>query len=110
VAETLALAVEQFAAPKRPKPKAAKPPEAKSGRGLSARIAAHESWAATADRSARTANARSRFDQRFLDQVDPERVLSERERAIRAEHARKAYFLEMARKSAESRRKKAATP
>ena len=50
-----------------------------------------------------TANARAKFDQRFLDEVDPERVLPEPERARRADHARKAYFAKLAYMSAKAR-------
>jgi len=39
-----------------------------------------------------TAAARRAFNQRFLDQVDPDRRLPERERQRRAEAARRAYF------------------
>jgi hypothetical protein len=42
-------------------------------------------------------------------QVDPERLLDPVERARRAEHAKKSYFIGLARKSAAARRK-AATP
>jgi hypothetical protein len=49
------------------------------------------------------ANARARFDQRFHDEVDPDRVLPEAERAKRADHARKAYFAPLALKSAKAR-------
>lgn len=68
-----------------------------SERSLIASIAAHESWANTTDRTARTAPARAALDQRFLDQAggDP----------ARAEHLRKAYFKRLALKSAQSRRK-----
>jgi hypothetical protein len=68
-----------------------------SERQLSARIAAHESWAATDDRTARTAPARAALDQKFLDQAggDP----------VRAEHYRKAYFSRLALRSAQARRK-----
>jgi hypothetical protein len=52
-----------------------------------------------------TRPARDKFNQRFLDEVDPERVLSEAERERRAEHARKAYFTGLALKSAVARRK-----
>lgn len=70
-----------------------------SERSLSARLAAHESWANTENRSARTAPARAARDQRFLEQAggDP----------IRAEHLRKAFFLRLALASAKSRRKAA---
>ena len=62
-----------------------------------ARIAAYESWGKTADRSARTAAARAALDKKFLDQAagDP----------VRAEALRKAHFLRLARKSAQSRLK-----
>jgi|SRR5690625_3224520 len=66
-------------------------------RRLSARIAAHESWANTPDRSARTANARAALDQRFLDEAGGDHE--------RAEHLRKAYFARLALKSAQARRK-----
>ena len=66
-------------------------------RRLASSIAAHESWAATPDRAARTAKARAALDQKFLDQAggDP----------VRADHLRKAYFSRLALKSARSRRK-----
>lgn len=64
---------------------------------LRASIAAHQSWANTTDRSARTANARAALDQKFLDTAggDP----------IRAGHLRKAHFARLALKSAQARRK-----
>jgi hypothetical protein len=64
------------------------------------RIGAHLSWAATADRSARTAPARAALDRKFLDQAggDP----------VRAAHLRKAHFARLALRSAEARRRKAA--
>lgn len=74
-------------------------------RTLRARLAAHESWARTGDRSARTAAARARFLQRFEDEVDPGRTLDPEERARRAEHARKAYFARLALLSAQARRR-----
>jgi hypothetical protein len=66
-------------------------------RTLRSRIAAHESWARTEDRTARTANARAALDEKFLAEAggDP----------IRAEHLRKAYYARLALKSATSRRK-----
>jgi hypothetical protein len=50
-----------------------------------------------------TANARAKFDQRFLDEVDPDRALPEPERVRRADHARKAYFAKLAYMSAKVR-------
>lgn len=73
-------------------------------RALRARIAAHTSWANTADPAARTEPARLAFDSRFEREVDPEGLLSLAERARRAESARKAYFLRLASKSAAARR------
>jgi hypothetical protein len=66
-------------------------------RRLQASAASHLSWAQTADREARTANGRAAMDQKFLDQAggDP----------VRAEHYRKAYYANLARKSAVARRK-----
>jgi hypothetical protein len=51
-----------------------------------------------------TRPAREKFDQRFLDEVDPDRVLSDSERQRRAVHARKAYFTRLALQSAMARR------
>jgi hypothetical protein len=64
---------------------------------LQAAAASHLSWAKTDDRTARTANGRAAMDQKFLDQAggDP----------VRAEHYRKAYYANLARKSAAARRK-----
>jgi hypothetical protein len=53
-----------------------------------------------------SAPARAAFNLTFVDQVDPDRTLPEAERAKRAEAARRAYFLMLAAKSAESRRRK----
>lgn len=68
-----------------------------SERRLRASIAAHESWAQTPDRTARTAPARRGLDQKFLLQADGD--------PVRAEHLRRAYFQRLALKSAQSRRK-----
>lgn len=72
-------------------------PSSSNERSLAGRIAAHESWANTLDRSARTAPARAALDQRFLDQAggDP----------VRAAHLRTAHFARLALKSAKARRK-----
>lgn len=74
-------------------------------RTLKAEIAAHESWARTPDRAARTAPARKAALDRFEKQVDPDGTLLPAERARRAEHARKAHFKRLALKSAQARRK-----
>lgn len=68
-----------------------------SERRLAASIAAHESWAATSDRTARTAPARAALDQKFLDAADGD--------PVRAAHLRKAWYARLALKSAKARRK-----
>lgn len=72
-------------------------PIPESERRIRSQIAAHESWAHTTDRTARTAPARAALDQKFLDQAggDP----------VRAAHLRKAHFQRLALKSAVARRK-----
>jgi len=60
-------------------------------------IAAHTSWANTANRSARTAPARAALDQKFLDAANGD--------PVRAAHLRKAHFARLALKSAQARRK-----
>lgn len=76
-------------------------------RALIARIAAHTRWAMTADPLAATAPARKAFNERFERLVDPDGVLTPPERALRAEHARKAYFVRLALRSATARRNRA---
>ena len=55
-----------------------------------------------------TAPARAKFLQRFLDEVDPERVLPEAERNRRADFARKRYFARLALRSAQVRARRKA--
>lgn len=76
-----------------------------STRQLLGSIGAHESWARTVDRPARTANARRSFLERFEREVDPDNTLPPAERALRAEHLRKAYFQRLALASAKARRR-----
>lgn len=76
-------------------------------RRLHASIAAHESWAHTPDRAARTAPGRAALMAKFEREVDPDGTLPAEERARRAEHARKAYFQRLALKSARARRRAA---
>ncbi|WP_406399191.1 hypothetical protein OH805_08850 [Streptomyces sp. NBC_00879] len=70
---------------------------------LQSRLGAHVSWALTEDRTARTAPAREAFNARFEREVDPAGTLPPAERAVRAEHARKAYYARLAMKSAAAR-------
>lgn len=65
---------------------------------LRAQIAAHESWAKTENRSARTAAARAARDKKFLDAAGGDE--------IRARHLRTAYFKRLALESAQARRRK----
>lgn len=81
------------------------PSQVKSERKLAASIAAHESWAHTPDRAARTAKARSTMLAKFEQLADPDGTLLPAERARRAEHLRKAHFQRLALKSAQSRRR-----
>ncbi|RYP84620.1 hypothetical protein EKO23_15260 [Nocardioides guangzhouensis] len=71
-------------------------------RRLAGQIAAHESWARTPDRAARTAKARAAFFQKFLDEAggDP----------VRAEHLRMAHYARLALASAKARRKSQSEP
>ncbi len=71
---------------------------------LQGQIGAHISWALTPNRSTRTKPAREQFLNRFQREVDPEGKLPPDERARRAEHLRKAYFLRLALASAKARR------
>ena len=57
-----------------------------------------------------TAPARAAFHERFIDQVDPERVLSSSERARRAEAARRLHMTRLALASSVARGKKKAAP
>lgn len=68
-----------------------------SERSQLGKLGAHESWAHTTNRTARTANARAAFDQRFLDQADGD--------PVRAAQFKKAHFARLALKSAVARRK-----
>jgi hypothetical protein len=76
-------------------------------RRLRAELAAHASWAQTSDPSARTKPARDAFFARFLNDVDPDRVLPEAERNRRAESSRSAYYSRLALLSVQARRRKA---
>ena len=70
-------------------------------RKLFASYMAHRSWAQTDDRTKRTSNGRAAFEQRFLTEANGD--------PVKAEHLRKAFYQKMALKSAESRRKRAAS-
>ncbi len=67
---------------------------------LHARSAAHASWAKTANRTQRTEKARAAALARFEHEVDPDGKLPSAERRQRAQNAIRAYFLNLAAKSA----------
>jgi hypothetical protein len=70
---------------------------------INRRIAAEISWSRTVDRSARTRPAREKFLQRFEREVDPDGTLPPDERRRRAEHAKRAYMLRLAKRAVATR-------
>lgn len=75
-------------------------------RVLRAKMAAHLLHARIKDPARHTASARAAFLLRFEREVDPDGVLEPAERARRAEHAKKAYFLRLALASQKARASK----
>jgi hypothetical protein len=73
-------------------------PASDAERRLIGQIAAHESWAQTENRSARTAKARAALLQKFLDAAGGD--------VVKAEHLRSAHYARMALASAKARRKR----
>lgn len=73
---------------------------------LRGRLAAHASWANTADRTARTANGRAAARARFEQMVDPDGTLPEAERIARAQQAQQAHMLRMSLKASQARARK----
>jgi hypothetical protein len=73
-----------------------------SERVMRARMAAYMLHARYAPRET-TKAARRAFNQRFIDQVDPDRRLPGQERTRRADAARRAYFTRLAYLSARKR-------
>jgi hypothetical protein len=63
-----------------------------------------KSWANTGDRQRRTKPGRDAFLERFEREVDPEGVLPEKQRFERAKLLRRAYMLQLSRRSAQVRR------
>ena len=74
-----------------------------SHRTLIASAAADMSWANTCDRTARTHAGREAAFKRFEDLVDPEHLLPEAERQLRADSMRSAHMKILAQKSRKSR-------
>jgi hypothetical protein len=71
-----------------------------------ARVAAHESWARTPDRAARTSAARAglaaRFEREARERLGPD--ASDRQIADAADSAKKAYYQRLARAGVAARR------
>ena len=74
-------------------------------RSMSATVAAH---AMHSQGKTNTAPGRQVFMSRFEQQVDPDGKLDPRTRAIRAEHARKAYFTRLSLRASQARAKRSA--
>jgi hypothetical protein len=73
-------------------------------KNINKRIAAEISWARTYDRAARTRPARQAFLKRFEKEVDPDGTLPPEERHQRAEHAKRAYMLQLAKRAVAARK------
>jgi hypothetical protein len=58
-----------------------------------ARLAAHLSWVATADRTKRTAPARAAKEAKLIAAIDPDGAMSESDRAKAIQNARTAWGL-----------------
>jgi hypothetical protein len=78
--------------------------DAAMAKNVNGRIGAEVSWARTHDRTARTRPARETFLKRFEKEVDPDGTLPPEERRERAEHAKRAYMLQLAKRSAAARK------
>lgn len=72
---------------------------------LVGRVGAHESWARTPDRSARTAPARAAAWSSWVRKADPDGVLSDADRQRRAEHLRSAHMARLGLRSSLNRSK-----
>jgi hypothetical protein len=77
-----------------------------SDAALRGRIGAYTRWAHTEDRASATAPARLAFLRRFEVKVDPDRRLSDEERAKRAHFAMRAYMAELSRRRTLTRHRK----
>ncbi|MQA98058.1 MAG: hypothetical protein GEV11_26890 [Streptosporangiales bacterium] len=85
-------------------------------RSLRARIAVHIMWSRTPDRAARTRPARDNGPAApsdspyWLNKVDPDGRMSETDRLLAAESARKTYYLRLVKKGVAARRKGERSP
>jgi len=72
-------------------------------RKLRAQLAANTRWSRERNRGEATRVARDKFNQRFDDEVDPNRELDPQLRSKLAENARTAYFKRLALRSSRAR-------
>ena len=77
-----------------------------AGKDINRQIAAEISWSRTYDRSARTRPAREAFLRPFERKVDPDGTLPPDERHRRADHAKRAYMLRLAKRAVAARQAK----
>lgn len=75
-------------------------------RSLRATIASNTSWANTTDRTGRTAAARRAFIEQFERKVDPDGVMTPKDRAKAAEHARRVHYARLAYLSSRARQRR----
>jgi hypothetical protein len=73
-------------------------PELTSELSRKNRRSAYISWGNTKDRTARTANARKGFEEKFLREADGD--------PLRAEALRKAFYIDLINKSVETRKRR----
>jgi hypothetical protein len=76
-------------------------------KSLPQQIAANVRWSKE-DPTRQGEIMRAGLERRFLDEVDPNRLLPEAERIRRAESARKAFYQRLALASAKARRERSA--
>ena len=81
-----------------------------SRQAIAGRLGALTSWANTVDRTARTRSARAKSPSNVeyhLERLDPERFAdaTEAQKLAAADAARRAYFAELAMRSAQARRR-----
>ena len=79
-----------------------------SERSTRARIAANTRWAKEPDRLAATAPGRLAAFEKLLDEVDPQRVLTEVERLKRVKNAQQAQLARVRLAASKSRRRSTA--
>lgn len=77
-------------------------------RSLAARIAAHERWAATPDRTAATAPARQGLRAKFAREVDPDSLMPADELERRVDQRMQAHMLRMSLAAKKARAARAA--